>query len=237
MSLGCAAAAAHADSVSDYIHFEAGIGGSAYQRSPQGVWWQNGFRHELSLTAPAFRAGLAGNIWQHGAFGIDWHADYVWLGTVHTDAAIPTPKTNTTSGHWSGPDFVGYNAANPCSGPCTNMSEFHGSGHDMGAMFTLEPHYDLYGWRLGVEAGPYVHRVTWSIDVANWYDSALGTFHSLHVEHNPTWQVSWTVGASISRGPLSLRYNYFRNGSPLTQSNPVPPGWSGAHVLMAAYRF
>lgn len=224
---------ARADSITDYIHFETGIGSTAYQRSAEGTWWQNGFRHELNLTAPAFRTGLTGNIWQRGSYGVDWHADYAWLGTVHTNAAIPTPKTNTTSGHWQGPDFVGYNTANPCSGPCDNMSEFNGSGHDMGIMLTLEPHYDVGAWRIGIEAGPYIHRATWTIDVSNWYDSVAGAFHALHVPSGPRWRVSWTAGISVSRGPFSVRYSYFANGS--TGGNP--PGWSGAHTLMVMYRF
>jgi opacity protein-like surface antigen len=224
-------------SAQDWFQLEAGIGGTAYTKSGDGVWWQSGFQHNLNLTAPDFRVGVTGDLWQRGHWGLSYHLDYAWLGTVHTNAQIPTPKTNTTSGHWQGPDFIDYNSSNPCSGPCTNMSDFMGGGHDMGIMATLEPHYDVGAWRFGVEAGPYVHRATWSIDIANWYNSATGQFQSLHVATNPEWKVSWTAGASISRGPFSLRYDYFANGVPMSGSNSVPAGWSAAHMLMATYRF
>ncbi|OUL88691.1 hypothetical protein CA601_18170 [Paraburkholderia hospita] len=61
MSLGCATAASHADSVTDYVHVEAGIGASAYSKGGDGYWYQEAFTHKLRREDPAF-IGLTGPI-------------------------------------------------------------------------------------------------------------------------------------------------------------------------------
>jgi opacity protein-like surface antigen len=232
-----ASAAAHADSITDYVHAEIGIGGSAYANGPDGLWYQDGFEHKLDLTAPAVRAGLTGPLYERGNWGIDWHIDYVWLGTVHTNAEVPSAKTNTSQGKWVGADFIGANTSNPCNGPCTNLSDFIGSGHDMGVSMTLEPHYTYRGWTLGVEAGPYFHRSTWSEDVTDWYASATSAPANIHVAWRPVWSVGAVVGASVSYRNFGLSYQYYLNKQTGSASNPYNPIWTGAHVLMATYRF
>ncbi|MEX3961014.1 hypothetical protein AB4Y42_02170 [Paraburkholderia sp. EG286B] len=235
MSLGCAAASAHAQQ--SWFQLEAGIGGSAYQHGPNGLWYQDGFDHRLDLTAPSVKFGVTGNIWQRGPWGIDYHVDYYWLGTIHTDAKVPSAKTNTTSGQWIGPDLVGVNAADPCSGPCNNLSDFMGSGHDMGFALTLEPHYTWNGITFGVDAGPYIHRSTWSEDVANWYANADAQPIDNHVKWRPVWALGWTVGASIIYRNFAIEYAYFRNQGNATNSNPYNPIWKSTHVLMGTYRY
>ncbi|CAE6837970.1 hypothetical protein [Paraburkholderia nemoris] len=234
MALGCTAAAAHAES---FFEIEAGIGGAAYQRGPNGLWMQDGFQHELHLTAPAIEVGFTGNIIQRQYWGIDWHADWAWLGTVHTDAMVPSANTNTTSGKWIGPDLVGVNAANPCSGPCNNLSRFIGSGHDMGFMLTIEPHVDYGGWRFGVEGGPYIHRSSWSEDVVNWVGAAGDAPKNIHVAYRPEWRVGYVIGASVGYKNFSLAYQFFKNGVAGTSSNPYPPIWANTHMLLVKYRF
>jgi hypothetical protein len=228
---------ARADSVSDYLQFRASIGGAAYVRGPDGLWAQNGFPHELKLTAPAVSIGLTGDVYQSARWGVSWHADWLWLGTVHTDAYVPSANTNTTSGHWQGPDLVGVNQANPCSGPCNNLSRFIGSGHDQGFALTLEPHYDYAGWRFGVEGGPYIHRSTWSEDVVDWVAARGMAPTNIHVEYKPEWRVSWLVGASVAYRNFGISYRYFHNSIAGTASNPYNPIWSGTHMLAATYRF
>ena len=134
-TLGCAAVSAHAES---FFQFEAGIGGSAYSRGPDGLWIQDGFEHKLHLTAPAIEIGLTGDLLSRPKWGIAWHADYVWLGTVHTQG-LATPSD------------ANYNLkTKSCNGPCWPMANFLGSGHNSGFILTLEPHYDVNGWRFGV---------------------------------------------------------------------------------------
>jgi len=237
ISAALAAVVARADSITDYIHLEAAVGGAAYQRGPNGLWMQDGFQHELHLTAPATEVGFTGNIIQRQHWGIDWHADWAWLGTVHTDAMVPSANTNTTSGKWIGADLVGVNTANPCSGPCSNLSRFIGSGHDQGFMFTIEPHVDYGGWRFGVEGGPYIHRSSWSEDVIGWVAAPGDAPTNSHVAYTPKWMIGSVLGTSIGYKNFSLTYQHFANVIRVSGSNPTPPIWRGTHMLLLKYRY
>jgi hypothetical protein len=220
-TLGCASVA-HADSVSDYISLEGAIGGAAYQHSANGVWWQDGFEHRFDLTAPAIEGGLTGDIYQAQHWGVSWHADFAWLGTVHTQAMATPSDANynpTTKG---------------CNGACLPLADFLGSGHDMGFLFTLEPHLDYGGWRFGIEAGPYLHHVTWSEDVLNdqrWSSTPI----NLHVAYSSGWNLGYVVGASVGYKKFSLAYQYFRNQG--KNSDPYPPAWTGTHMISLRYRY
>jgi hypothetical protein len=234
-AIGCAAATqAHAES---FFEIEVGIGGSAYQHGPNGLWYQDGFQHELDLTAPMFEVGFTGDAYQAAHWGISWHLDWAWLGTIHTDAMVPSANTNTTSGHWDGPDLVGVNTSNPCSGPCNNLSDFKGTGHDQGFFAAVEPHLDFGGWRFGIEGGPYLHRSTWAEDVANWVPYAGAAPRGNQVHYAPKWVLGWMAGASIEHDHLSITYQYFHNSSPGSADNSYVPIWKATHVLMARYRF
>lgn len=212
---------AHAES---WLQFEAGVGGAAYQHGANGLWYQDGFQHRLDLTAPAIEVGLTGDIYQASHWGISWHADWAWLGTIHTQA-MATPSDDN------------YNAkTKSCNGKCWPLANYLGSGHDQGFLVTIEPHYDVGGWRFGVEAGPYLHKSTWSVDVANWVSSPTATPINLHVENWHRWTLGAVVGASIEYKRFALQYLYFMNGAPSSNANPYPPIWRGTHVLMAKYR-
>lgn len=221
MSLGCAAAAAHAESA---FSIEAGIGGAAYQAAGDGRWYQEGFAHKLTLTAPAFEVGVTGPIYQSAKWGVDWHLDWTWLGTIHTDAMAV-------------PDDANYNlATKKCNGPCMPLARYVGSGHDMGFMLTIEPHYDVGPWRFGIEAGPYLHRNTWAESVTGW--TAPGDPNNptgIYVNNDPKWQLGAVVGASAAYKNFSIAYQYFINRARST--DPTPPVWNGTHVIMAKYRF
>lgn len=218
-----------------WFDFEAGVGGALYGKAPNGLWWQEGFQHNLQLAAPAFEVGFAGNIYQSSHWGVDWHADWVWLGMTHYDAMVPSPYTNTTSGHWEGADFVGYNAANPCNGPCTNLTRFVGGGHDQGFLLSLEPHIDYGGWRLGIEGGPYLHSSTWSEDLYGWFAPGESTPSNLHVEHAHRWVLGYMVGVSAAYKNVSLAVQYFSNKR--ADGDPTPPPWTGTWLAVAKYRF
>jgi hypothetical protein len=46
---------------------------------------------------------------------------------------------------------------------------------------TIEPYYWVYGVRLGVEAGAYIHRDSWSEDVSGWQIDPSVAQQSLHL--------------------------------------------------------
>lgn len=207
-----------------FFQIEAGIGGSAYQRGPDGLWIQDGFEHDLHLTAPAIEAGLTGNIYQASRWGVSWHADYVWLATVHTQG-LATPSD------------ANYNLqTKSCNGSCWPMANYLGSGHNSGFILTLEPHYDYAGWRFGVEAGPYLFKNTWSVDVQGWRSTPDAAPENIHVENKAQWKLGYVVGASVGYKNFRLNYQYFANKEGVTASNPYPPVWSGTHVLLIKYR-
>jgi len=211
-------------SAKTFFEIEAGIGGSAYQRGPDGLWIQDGFEHNLHLTAPAIEVGLTGDILSRPRWGLAWHADYVWLATVHTQG-LATPSD------------ANYNLqTKSCNGACWPMANYLGSGHNSGFILTLEPHYNLGGWRFGVEAGPYLFKNTWSVDVQGWRSSPDAAPTNIHVENKAQWKLGYVVGASVGYKNFSLNYQYFANKEGVTADNPYPPVWSGTHVLLAKYR-
>lgn len=224
ISLGCAVACAHADSVADYLHLETGVGASVYSKGPDGYWYQDAFAHKLRLEAPAFEVGLTGPIWQSSKWGVDWHADWAWLGTVHTDAqAVPLDANYNTR-------------AKTCNGPCLPLANYHGSGHEAGFILSLEPYYRTGNWRLGIEAGPFIHKTVWTEDVSNiiynnWQPAPI----SLRYVSSDGWRVGAVVGASASYKNFALAYEHFFVRP--TASNSGPSIWHSVDSLFLRYRF
>ena len=214
-----AGATAHA---ATFFEIEAGIGGSLTERGEDGRWIQDGLPHDAIKAAPAFEIGLTGNIYQAQYWGVDWHVDWAWLGSVHTNAMAP-------------PDDANYNLhTKACNGPCLPLANYRGTGHDQGFYATIEPHADYAGWRLGFEIGPYLHRTTWDEDVTGWAPTG-GQPINLHVSHAPKWTLGAVAGVSVSYRSFTLAYQFFYNKSPA--SDPTPPVWNGMHMLVAKYRF
>ena len=224
MSLGCAAASAHADSITDYVHAELGIGASVYSKGPDGYWYQDAFAHKLRLEAPAFEVGLTGPIYQSANWGVDWHADWAWLGMVHTDAkAVPLDANYNTK-------------TKGCNGGCLPLADYRGSGHAQAFFLAIEPHYDIGKWRFGVEAGPSLYHASWTEDVSNIvYNNWQTAPVSMRLASTDGWRLGAVVGASISRGPFSLVYQHFFMKS--SSSNPGPPIWHSVDSLFARYTF
>src|SRR6201998_2191768 len=72
--------AAHAES---FFQFEAGLGLAQYSDRGDGTWTQWGApRNSEDLRAPIVTAGVTGPILARGKWGVDWHADYQYLGTA-----------------------------------------------------------------------------------------------------------------------------------------------------------
>ena len=220
MSLGCAAAA-HAELP---IHLEAGAGGAAYSRGQDGYWVQEHFQHKLQLTAPAFEVGVTGDLYRAKRWGLSWHADWAWLGQIHTQSlATPSDENyNPTS-------------VTGCNGECWPLANFRGTGHAQAFLFTLEPHYDVGKWRFGIEAGPTLHRATWVEDVGNWHATPTASPINLRVASTDGWRPGAVVGASISYGNVSLVYQHFFIKP--SNENLTPSIWHSVDLLMVRYRF
>lgn len=213
--------AAHSES---WFQLEAGIGGSAYSRGADGYWLQEAFPHKLQLTAPAVEVGITGDLYTARSWGISYHIGYAWLGTVHTDAeAVPLDSDYSVR-------------TKTCNAPCLPLARYQGSGHEAGFILSLEPYYRVGNWRLGVEAGPFIHKTVWTEDVSNIvYDNSQSSPISLRYTSSDGWRVGMVVGASVSYKDFSIAYQHFLVRP--TGNNPGPAIWHSVDMLAARYRF
>ncbi|MDT6962947.1 hypothetical protein QTN24_15725 [Cupriavidus sp. SZY C1] len=204
------------------LDFEVGAGVARYTTRGNMMWYQEGFPHTLDLNAPAFEAGLADNFYQNGRFGIDWHASYVYMGNVHSDA-IATPVDSN------------YDKVNKtCFGECYAMSRYVANGHNQGIKLTIEPNYTYMGWRFGLEAGAYIFRPTWHATVYDVPPCKTCEPQTLNVASDSRIQVAPVVGVSIGRGGFSVAALHYFNK---TRGDPTFPIWKSTTTLMLKYRF
>lgn len=232
MTLGFAAATqAHADAIDDYvahpfgIHIQAGIG-IAKADTADGRWLQEGIPGGSHVTArpPTFSLGLTGPLITRGAWGVDWHLDYVNLGRFAASCeCTPMDENYDAKAHTYRPKFD------------VPMANFSGFGRSQGATLTAEGYYWLYGFRLGAEAGIYVHRDSWSEDVTGWQVINSGAPKSLHVE-DVYWSVAPMVGVSVGYGRISVsaRHYFIKKNS---QNRNVPPLWNDVTTVELKVRF
>lgn len=218
MALGCATASqAHADGITDYVQFEAGLGFGVASDMGDGVWVQDGSpdNHE-KLTFPAVLAGFTGPVWTRGPWDVRWHLGYTYLGEQSASVeGVPDDQYNPNTHQ-----IVGYDGE--------RYSPFNGHGHLQGIPATLDVGYTYRGWRFGAEAGAWVYWQTWHESLYNLADEWQD------LSHKTVAQVGFVAGASIAHGPFSLSYRYYNVSQ---KWNPYPGLATGAHVLMAKYRF
>jgi hypothetical protein len=223
--LGCAAASAHADYINDYVQVELGIG-AAHYTTTDGRWYQEGVPGGSHLTSkpPAFSVGFTGPLFTRGKWGIDWHAEYVNLGRAAA-ACSCTPDDRNYN-----PDSHAY--ANKTGVP---TAYFTGEGRSQGVALTLEPYYWLDGFRFGIEAGAYVHRDSWSEDIAGWQVNTAVAPQNLHLS-DAYWSVAPVVGASVGNGRFTLSYRHYFMGLNSRNRN-IPPLWNDADAIEIKVKF
>jgi hypothetical protein len=216
--LALASVGAHADSVSDYIQFEAGVGMSHITDMGDGTWIQQGARdNKEHKNSPALMAGFTGPLYQRGAMDVRWHADYVYLGTYSASVdGVPDDQYDAKAHK-----VVNYQGE--------RFSPFNGQGHAQGVPLTLDVGYTWHGYRFGVEGGAWVYWQT-------WHESLYGLDDQMHdLSHVTKPQFGYVVGASVARGDLSLSYRYYNIKQDWSTGSPGLA--TGSHVLMATYRF
>jgi hypothetical protein len=206
--------------------FEAGAGTATYETLANGIWYQEGLPHRMSMSPPAFTAGVTDLLYERESLSLSWHADYVFLGHVNTDA-LATTDTNYST------------ASKSCIGRCVSQSRFVGNGNVNGFAFTLEPTYRVQGWLFGVEAGAFLFRPTWheTVYINNLLPTPNGQGEVVHADYAPRWQVKPVVGVSIGRGNFSVSYRYFWDKTYFNAANPYPGVWKGTHLLSLLYKF
>jgi hypothetical protein len=217
------------------VDYDANIGIAKYTGYVDGLWWDSAFSHHVKPVATGIDIGVTENVWQKGHWGIDLREGLIYLGQSHVTAQIPTRKTNTTSGKWVGPDFVGANPANPCSGACTNMSTFTGSGHELGGTLELMPYYITRGIKFSLIGGVFVHRTTFKEDVIGIDAPSGNGFYNTSVATKTGLRFGEIVGLSAQKGNIVIRYQYFK--TPGNFAGDYPPPWHGIHLVTIGWRF
>lgn len=216
--LTLASVAAHADSISEYVQFEAGIGGSHISDMGDGTWIQQGApNNKERKTTPAVMAGVTGPLYSVGNWSARWHLGYAYIGTYAASVdGVPDASydpVNHQVHNWSG---------------AQRYSPFNGQGHTQGVPFTLDVGYTWHGYRFAVEGGAWVYWQTWHeslYDLNNtWVD----------LSHKTRAQFGYVAGMRVERGNFALSYRYYNINQ---KWNPYPGLATGAHVLMATYKF
>lgn len=225
MTLGCAAASARADNITDYVHMELGAGVSRYNTAADGQWYQQGMSHSLGLSAPVLMAGFTGPLYQREAWGVDWHINYVSLGHVSSECeCTPMDQNYSTQQH----KFLGlYNVPN---------ANFVGNGNAQGIALTIEPYFRYRGWRFGLEGGIFPYRPSWDEEIYNWSPGPGVPTSTISANTPHAWQLGEVVGVSVGRGPLSISIQHYFLPTRFDAQH-YPAIWKGADVLMARYRF
>ena len=209
------AAHANADSITDYVQAEVGAGYARMGNIGDGTWQQWGTPGDhVDMNAPAITVGLTGTAWSHGRWSLDWHADYVYLGTVTASCNCVADDEYNPHTH----QLINRNAP-------TNY--FDGQGHTQGVALTLAPGYSFGNhWRVALEAGGWAYWQTWhEYDNTPW-----GPDNASHVTHV---QFSPVAGASIEYKSFALSYRHYFMSQ---QWNPSPAISTSANVLAVTYR-
>lgn len=199
---------AHAQS---FFRIEAGLAVTHYQ-TENGRWYQNGMPdNKVTSTVPSFTLGLTGPVVSRGAWGVDWHADYVNLGRAAASCQCTV----------SDADYQQHVAGAP-------TEYYTGSGRAQGVALTLEPYRYYAGLRWGLEAGAYVYHAAWNESVTGW--PAGGPMIHLSESH---WSVAPVAGVSVGNRDWTLNYRHYL----LRYKSNLPPLWNGADVLSITRRF
>lgn len=227
MTLGCAAAAAHADSITDYVHLELGAGASRYSAQGDNTWYQQGMEHDLGLSAPVLMLGFTGPVYTRESWGIDWHIDYVSLGHVSSQCeCTPVDADYSVQTH---------TLINPIPVDVPN-SNFVGNGNAQGIALTVEPYVMFHEWRLGIAGGLFPYRPEWSLVVYNWSDQPGQTPQTLHVSTPRAWQIGKVVGLSVERRNFGVSYQHYWLPTKFDDTH-APAIWKGADIVMLTYKF
>lgn len=237
MTVGCAAASAHAEQ--SWFSFEAGIGASSAVKVGDGIWYNAGMTHNTSTQSIAGRAGIQFNLIDAAprSFvpGVRMHLTYNYFGHWNWDAI---------AGEDAPPDqSYGYNVkTQQCNNEnCGEFREFKSSGNIQAIALTIEPYWDLGNrWTVGIEAGPALYRAQWSATATALATSArfgpAGSVENFH--HSPRLYLGAMVGASVSKGPFSARLDYIYSPDRFMQSGgDVPQGVKGVYMLTVNYAF
>ncbi|WP_205980681.1 hypothetical protein [Paraburkholderia sp. Ac-20340] len=169
--------------------------------------------------------------------GLRLHLDYYNFGKVKWSSTNPQDAADFDGTGTTG----GYNATTQtCNDDnCGAMRRFDSTGGIQAIALTLEPFWDLgSSWQFGVEIGPALYRSTWTSVATALSDGRFGPIGTQEtLMHSPHMQLGALAGASISRGPFSVRLNYLYAPVGSSTAKNVPSGIKGDWMLSANYTY
>jgi hypothetical protein len=124
-----------------------------------------------------------------------------------------------------------------CNGKCWPLANFVGGGHDQGLILAVEPFYAAGDWRIGVSAGPYIHKSTWKVNVYDWRPAPDAAPQTISVRNEDRWAVGRFYGVSVGRKNLTISYQYFYNQDRILDHDTYGAVWSSVHMVMVKYKF
>jgi hypothetical protein len=238
MSLGCAAAAAHAES---FFQLEAGLGATSATKDGDGMYYDEGKSHHTPVNSFGARAGIQLNVIdapvRSWVPGLRAHLTYAYWGSLNWTATVAEDEGNVDNGALGGYSTQSKTCVNNF---CGQMRQFNSSGNTQSINLTLEPYWNLGGgWTVGVEAGPAVYFGPWKSYYVAIDNGPFGPAGSvIPNSHRIVPHMGAVVGASVSKGPFSLRYEYlYAPTTYATVGGSIPSGIKGAHMLTLDYTF
>jgi hypothetical protein len=209
------------------VSFEAGISSAQYATQGDGTWYQQGLPHVLNTHTYGFSAGFTGELYSRGAWGVDWHVDYVNLGHVSSSCkCTPMDENYDTKTH----SLV----ANPAFD--APLATFVGNGNAQGIAFTVEPWFKYRGLRFGLEAGLFPYRPAWDEAIYNWQVDPNTAPQTLHVSTPHGVQLGQVIGVNVASGATTWSIKHYFLPTRF-DSQHYPAIWSGATVVEMKYKF
>jgi hypothetical protein len=237
MSLGCAAASAHAEQ--SWFSFEAGLGLTSAKKVGDGIFYSKGFSHSTPNGSYGGRAGIVFNAVDAAPTswtpGLRFHLTYANFGKVKWSSMNPQDQADFDGTGRQG----GYNVKTlGCDdNNCGVFRKFDSTGGIQALALTVEPYWDLgSGWQIGAELGPALYRSTWVSVATAMSDGRFGPAGTQEtLTHPPKIQIGALAGVAVGKGPFSVRVNYLYAPIGKWEGKNVPSGIKGEWMLSLNY--
>jgi hypothetical protein len=188
------------------VDFEASIGTTQFQQTPNGIWWQNGYDHQLDLSSQSFSIGITDRF----ANGLRWRVAYTRLGNTYSNTMAVSDAN--------------YNGVDGCRHPCTEKPwAVKGEGSVRGYSFTVAPEMSIgYGVKVFIEGGAFVFLPKFEAYCGKTMDTA----GALCIRYANGWQIGPQLGAGVDYKGTQVVWTAYQVDSP-TPDDQAIPNWRG----------
>lgn len=176
--------------------FELAAGQSTYQKSDNGIFYQNGFENEFQLKSNFWSLGITKYI--HPS--IRYRIGYADLGWVSSYAKALPKDENYDPG------------TSRCNGACLPLAQWHGSGKVEGLYFILSPEYVFNNkWKAFLDIGGWAYQATHSMIIPDTVSCDNCAPISYHFIHERKIDYGFVYGAGIEYDKTQLAVNFWQS--------------------------